>query len=178
MRSIRLLDRGGIDTDEFRIRLNKLGCEMPAEVDRLLVEYQGNGRATFKTFVRAFEKYFTERAAKAAAKQQARNGSGSGGGDGPGGKVGSGRGGDSQRRRNRYSLEPEREEASPTTGYMDRSHLTTFTHDETPAAMRTHGDILTWRNNPPVRAKCPCMLLLPSRSLAGCVPRHGVLPYN
>ena len=62
--SIRQLDRGGIDTDQFRIRLKALGCEMPAGVDRLLVEYQANGRATFKQFVRAFEKYFATQARK------------------------------------------------------------------------------------------------------------------
>ena len=174
--SIRQLDRSELDTASFRLRLKLLGCEVPAEVDRLLTEYDANGRATFKDFVRAFEKYFAARAAARATtprnsssnnssnnSNNARRRSSAGGAGGAGGRGGSGSGGRYRaggsrrtppRRGSGSSRKTQEEQQVPkqaTTGYMDRSHLTTFTQDDTPAALRTHGDILTWTNNPPVR---------------------------
>ena len=178
--SIRQLDRGGIDTDQFRIRLKALGCEMPAGVDRLLVEYQANGRATFKQFVRAFEKYFATQARKKnaahaggdqshsieAAARRARSTP-----KGIGGARGRATG-------NRGMPGSSRAPTSQTVGYMDRSHLTTFTEDETPAAMRTHGDILTWTNNPPVRGVHGCASALWGRCVCVCVCVEGRAVHN
>jgi hypothetical protein len=60
---VRQLDRGAISTKGFKSQLVRLGVGMPAPVGKLLQKYDSHGSATFAEFVRAFEEYFSERAA-------------------------------------------------------------------------------------------------------------------
>lgn len=56
---VRQLDGGSLSTRDFRVRVAQLGVSpLPVLVEKLILEFEANGRANFPRFVRAFEDYF------------------------------------------------------------------------------------------------------------------------
>ena len=56
--AIHELSAGNVSVSEFELMLQRIGVEIPNEVQWLLTKYKANGDAKFKEFVRAFEPYF------------------------------------------------------------------------------------------------------------------------
>ncbi|GMI41050.1 hypothetical protein TeGR_g8140 [Tetraparma gracilis] len=67
---IRKMDGGEISARDFQDKLFTMGFEIPPSVLQLLKNYDSSGKADFKQFVRAFEKYFDSRAGESCASPE------------------------------------------------------------------------------------------------------------
>jgi len=67
---IRKMDGGEISARDFQDKLFTMGFEIPAGVLQLLKNYDSSGKADFKQFVRAFEKYFDSRSGESCANPE------------------------------------------------------------------------------------------------------------
>jgi hypothetical protein len=124
--AIRQLDAGALPAGRFRERMAALGMPIPPVAERLLHNYDTNGKADFSRFVRAFEDAFAERTVAAVGGEAAMV---EGSGDAP---------------------------LTASGAAADVSPSAPFAHDSTSAgtyrsaraaaqAERSHGDILGWQ---------------------------------
>ncbi len=67
---VRKMDGGEITARDFQDKLFTMGFEIPGPVLQLLKNYDSSGKADFKQFVRAFEKYFDSRSTESSASTE------------------------------------------------------------------------------------------------------------